>query len=254
MSEKIQKVLANAGIGSRRQIETWIKDGRIQINGRLATIGDRMTYHDAVSVDGREIKLQRSKNQKTRVLIYHKPEGEMCTRNDPEGRPTIFESLPLIRNSRWICVGRLDFNTSGLLLITNDGELAHRLMHPASDIEREYAVRIHGEVTEDILHRLKKGVQLEDGLAQFHHIEDAGGHGANHWYHVSVTEGRNRLVRRLWESMGLTISRLIRIRFGNVYLPAGLRRGKHMELNDDEMDELEYFIRHTTNGSSLEKK
>lgn len=250
MSEKIQKVLANAGVGSRRQVEAWIQEGRITVNGRLATIGDRMTYHDTVCVDGREIKLIKSKNQKTRVLIYHKPEGEMCTRDDPEGRPTIFERLPLIRNSRWICVGRLDFNTSGLLLITNDGDLANRLMHPASDIEREYAVRIHGEVTPEILARLKKGVHLEDGFAQFHHIEDAGGHGANHWYHVSVKEGRNRLVRRLWESMGLTISRLIRIRFGNVYLPAGLRRGLHVELTDDEMAELEHFIKHPDRKSS----
>ena len=190
MSEKIQKILANAGMvcAGKQKPDT---EGRITVNGRLATIGDRMTYHDAVCVDGREIKLIKSRNQKTRVLIYHKPEGEMCTRDDPEGRPTIFERLPIIRNSRWICVGRLDFNTSGLLLITNDGELANLLMHPASDIEREYAVRIHGEVTPEILLRLKKGVQLEDGLAQFHHIEDAGGHGVNHWYHVSVKEGRN---------------------------------------------------------------
>jgi 23S rRNA pseudouridine2605 synthase len=164
MSEKIQKVLAHAGVGSRRQVEAWIQEGRITINGRLATIGDRMTYHDKISVDGREIKLIKSQNQKSRVLLYHKPEGEICTRNDPEGRATIFESLPLIRNSRWICVGRLDFTTSGLLLITNDGELANRLMHPSSEIEREYAVRIRGEVDGEVLSKLERGIKLEDGI------------------------------------------------------------------------------------------
>lgn len=245
MSEKIQKVLANAGIGSRRQIEGWIKEGRITINGRLATIGDRMTQHDNVCVDGREIKLIKSKNQKTRVLIYHKPEGEMCTRNDPEGRPTIFDNLPIIRNSRWICVGRLDFNTSGLLLITNDGELANHLMHPRSELEREYAVRIRGEVTEEIIKKLHKGVELEDGPARFDQIIDAGGSssGANHWYHVIVKEGRNRLVRRLFESQELAVSRLIRIRYGNVYLPSGLRSGRHVELNEDEVAELLAFVK-----------
>jgi 23S rRNA pseudouridine2605 synthase len=249
MSEKIQKILAAAGVGSRRQVETFIQEGRITVNGRLATIGDRMTYHDTVCVDGREIKLIKSKNQKARVLIYHKPEGEMCTRNDPEGRPTIFESLPLIRNSRWICVGRLDFNTSGLLLITNDGELANMLMHPSSEIEREYAVRVRGEVSPEIISKLKRGVQLEDGNARFNQITDAGGSGSNHWYHVIVKEGRNRLVRRLWETLGFTVSRLIRIRFGNVYLPAGLRSGHHVELRDDEIIELEDFIKNSARAS-----
>lgn len=241
MSEKIQKILANSGLGSRRQIETWIEQGRITVNGRLATIGDRMTYHDKVCVDGREIKLIKSRNLKTRVLLYHKPEGELCTRNDPEGRPTIFETLPIIRNSRWICVGRLDFNTSGLLLITNDGELAHRLMHPSTQIEREYAVRIRGPVPPEIIAKLQKGLQLEDGLAQFDQIVDAGGSGTNHWYHVIVKEGRNRLVRRLWESLGYTVSRLIRIRFGPILLPAGLRRARYVELTEDEVSELMQF-------------
>lgn len=241
-SEKIQKVLANAGVGSRRQVEEWIKEGRITVNGHVATIGDRMTYRDLVKVDGREVKLMKSKNQKTRVLLYHKPEGEMCTRSDPEGRPTIFDSLPIIRNSRWICVGRLDFNTSGLLLITNDGELANNLMHPSSEIEREYAVRIRGDVTPDHINKLKRGLKLEDGHAHFEEVVDAGGTGANHWYHVTVKEGRNRLVRRLWEALDLTVSRLIRIRFGNVYLPAGLKRGQHIELNEEEVAELDKFI------------
>lgn len=243
MSEKIQKVLANAGLASRRQIEAWIAAGRITLNGRLATIGDRMTYHDVVCVDGREIKLARSKNQKTRVLIYHKPEGEICSRNDPEGRPTIFERLPLIRNSRWICVGRLDFNTSGLLLITNDGELANHLMHPRSQIEREYAVRIRGEVPEEALMKLHKGIDLEDGPGRFTEITDAGGQGSNHWYHVTVTEGRNRFVRRMWEALDFTVSRLIRVRFGNIYLPNNLRRGHFVELHEDELESLNRFIR-----------
>ncbi len=241
MSEKIQKILANAGVGSRRQIEAWIQEGRITVNGKTALIGERMTYHDKVCIDGREIKLIKSRNQKSRVLLYHKPEGEMCTRNDPEGRPTIFDRLPLIRNSRWICVGRLDFNTSGLLLITNDGKLAHQLMHPSSQIEREYAVRVRGEVTPQVLNKLRTGVPLEDGLAQFDQIVDAGGHGANHWYHVIVKEGRNRLVRRLWEALGFTVSRLIRIRFGPIYLPSGLRRGKHVELSDEDVMTLLQF-------------
>lgn len=243
MSEKIQKMLAHAGIGSRRQIESWIQEGRITVNGRTATIGDRMTYHDAVCVDGREIKLIKSKNQKTRVLLYHKPEGEICSRNDPEGRPTIFESLPLIRNSRWISVGRLDFNTSGLLLLTNDGNLANQLMHPSSEIEREYAVRVRGEVAPETLEKLSKGVKLDDGMARFHHIVDAGGSGANHWYHVTVKEGRNRLVRRLWEALDFSVSRLIRIRFGNVYLPSGLKRGRFVELNEEEINELDHFLK-----------
>lgn len=242
-SEKIQKMLANAGVGSRRQIESWIEEGRITVNGRLATIGDRMTYRDKVCVDGREIKLAKSQHQQTRVLIYHKPEGEMCTRHDPEGRPTIFESLPIIRNSRWICVGRLDFNTSGLLLITNNGSLANDLMHPSSEIEREYAVRVRGEVDSATLNKLARGVELEDGMARFEQIVDAGGHGANHWYHVIVKEGRNRLVRRLWEAVDLSVSRLIRIRYGSVYLPSGLRRGRHAELTDDEVGDLERYLR-----------
>ena len=242
MSEKIQKILANAGVGSRRQIETWIQEGRVSVNGKIAIIGERMTYHDKVCVDGREVKLVKSRSQQSRVLLYHKPEGEICSRSDPEGRPTIFEKLPMIRNSRWICVGRLDYNTSGLLLITNDGELANQLMHPSSEIEREYAVRIRGIVTAETLHKLKHGIQLEDGPAHFDEITDAGGSGANHWFHVVVKEGRNRLVRRLWETAGYTVSRLMRVRFGTVHLPPGLRRGKHVELTEEEIGELIRFV------------
>lgn len=235
MSEKIQKVLANAGLGSRREIEKWLKDGRIAVNGQIATLGDRITLQDKVRVDGRDVKFVKSESRKTRVLLYHKPEGEICSRSDPEGRPTIFDRLPLLRNGRWISIGRLDYNTSGVLLLTNDGALAHRLMHPSTEIEREYAVRIQGNVTASMLKALKKGVQLPDGLAHFHQVIDAGGEGSNHWYHVLVKEGRNRLVRRLWESQGVMISRLIRIRFGMITLPRSLRRGRWEELTKEQV-------------------
>lgn len=236
MTEKIQKILANAGIGSRRYIESLILSGKIVINGKVAQIGGRITCQDKVVVDGHHIKLAKSQEQKSRFLIYHKPEGEICTRQDPEGRPTIFDRLPYIRHGRWISVGRLDFNTSGLLLLTNNGEIANKLMHPSSEFEREYAVRIHGTVNQSILTNLKKGIRLEDGMAKFHQIEDAGGKGTNHWYHVVVKEGRNRLVRRLWESQDLTVSRLIRIRFGHIALPNSLKQGHCLELTEEEIE------------------
>lgn len=242
MSEKIQKILASAGLGSRRTIESWIQEGRVTVNGKVATIGDRMTHHDKVFVDGREIKLVKSLLQKTRVLLYNKPDKQMCTRNDPEGRPTIFDHLPLIRNSRWVCVGRLDFNTSGLLLITNNGKLAHKLMHPSSEVEREYAVRVRGDVSLEVIEQLQQGITLEDGFARFHALHDSGGSGSNHWYQVCVKEGRNRLVRRLWEAAGFSVSRLIRVRFGPIHLPAHLKRGQHMELTPEEIAELESFL------------
>ncbi len=237
MSEKIQKLLANAGLGSRRQMETWITEKRVSVNGVIAKLGDRIEGTEKVNVDGREVKLIKSKTKKSRVLVYHKPEGEICSRSDPEGRPTIFDRLPFLRNGRWITVGRLDYNTSGILLLTTDGELANRLMHPSSAIEREYAVRIKGEVTPNMLKKMRKGVKLDDGYAHFDEIIDAGGEeeGANHWYHVIVKEGRNRLVRRLWESQNLTVSRLIRIRFGSLTLPREIRRGKWTELEPEEV-------------------
>lgn len=238
MSEKIQKVLAAAGLGSRRQIEGWIQEGRIKVDNTIAKIGDRITEANKVFVDGREVKLIKSQSQKCRVLLYHKPEGEICSRSDPENRPTIFDHLPLLRNGRWISVGRLDFNTSGVLLLTNDGELANRLMHPSAEIEREYAVRVQGQVSNDMLARLKKGVILEDGHAHFEDIVDAGGEGSNHWYHVIVRQGRNRLVRRLWESQDVRVSRLIRVRFGSITLPRLLRRGRWEELEMDAVNEL----------------
>lgn len=254
MSEKIQKVLANAGLGSRREIETWLRDGRVSVGGKIATLGDRMTVHDRVHVDGREVRLVKSETKKNRVLIYHKPEGEICSRADPENRPTVFDHLPLLRHSRWITVGRLDFNTSGVLLLTNDGDLANKLMHPSSQIEREYAVRIKGDVSPNLLKKLRKGVKLEDGYAHFDEITDAGGEGMNHWYHVLVKEGRNRLVRRLWESQGVVVSRLIRIRFGTVTLPRMLRRGKWEDLTRQEIAALVSVIGEPSASSNNDTK
>lgn len=233
-SEKIQKVLAHAGLGSRRQIETWIKEGRIIVNGEVAQLGARITKKDTVLVDGERFHFPESKEQ-TRLIMYHKPVGEICTRSDPEGRPTVFSHLPKLSVGRWIGVGRLDFNTSGLMLFTNDGELANRLMHPSSGFAREYAVRVLGKVTSEMLQRLVKGVMLEDGKARFEDIVDSGGRGANHWYHVVVMEGRTRLVRRLWESQGVQVSRLKRVRFGPIFLDAKLRQGEWAELDPEKL-------------------
>ncbi len=232
MSEKLQKVLARAGLGSRRQIERWIEEGRITIDGQPATLGVRVTSDQALRVDGRIIPTHAFQ-PKQRILIYHKPEGEVCTRSDPQGRPTVFDKLPTLRGARWIAVGRLDFNTSGLLLFCTDGELANRLMHPSHEIEREYAVRILGKISDEILARLKEGVVLEDGPARFDSIMDAGGSGANHWYHVTLKEGRNREVRRLWEAVGAKVSRLIRVRFGPISLPPHFHSRRTVELEEN---------------------
>jgi 23S rRNA pseudouridine2605 synthase len=233
VSEKLQKILARIGVGSRRQIERWIEEGRIEVDGKPATIGARVTLDARISIDGRPVPLTEF-TPKPRVLIYHKPEGEVCTREDPQGRKTIFENLPVLRHGRWISIGRLDYNTSGLLLLTTDGDLAHRLMHPSHEIEREYAVRILGEVTTEMFQQLREGVQLEDGPAKFDDIIDAGGSGANHWYHVILREGRNREVRRIWDVVGAKVSRLIRVRYGNIGLPRLLRPGKSRELEVEE--------------------
>ena len=234
--ERLQKVLAAAGLGSRREIEGWIAAGRVSVNGKPAKLGDRVGPADRVSVDGKPVKaLERSGDTRRRVILYHKPEGELTTRKDPEGRPTVFEALPRLRGSRWVSVGRLDTNTSGLLIFTNDGALANKLMHPSSEIEREYAVRVLGQVSDEQLMLLKRGVKLEDGMAAFDDIRDAGGEGANHWYHVTLKEGRNREVRRLWEAVGLTVSRLIRVRFGNLGLPRNLPRGTWRDATEEEV-------------------
>jgi 23S rRNA pseudouridine2605 synthase len=235
-TEKLQKVLARAGLGSRRQIEQWISEGRLAVDGKPAKLGDRIDTTARVLMDGRVIRINPVDTIKQRVLIYHKPEGQICTRSDPEGRQTVFEQLPLIRGQRWLAIGRLDINTSGLLLFTNDGELAHRLMHPSYEIEREYAVRVLGQVDQAMIARLKAGVELEDGIAAFDEIHDAGGDGANHWYHVVLKEGRNREVRRMWETQGIKVSRLMRIRFGHVTLPRQLRAGKWVEMPPAEVE------------------
>ena len=226
--EKLHKVLACAGAGSRREVESWIEAGRISVDGVRATLGQRVTGQERIRIDGHPLAL-RTAPARRRVLIYHKPEGEVCTRKDPQGRPTIFDHLPLARNSRWVAVGRLDINTSGLILLTTDGELAHRLMHPTHSLEREYAMRVFGAVDEATIKTLCTEVTLEDGPAHFERLTDAGGEGTNHWYRGTLKEGRNREVRRLWESQGVQISRLIRIRFGPVSLPRGLRRGRWEE-------------------------
>lgn len=242
MSEKLQKILARAGLASRREIERWIEQGRVQVNGEVAKLGDRTDSSAKIFVDGKPVILRYSESAKRRVIMYHKPVGEVCTRSDPEGRPTIFDHLPRLSNQRWIVIGRLDLNTAGLLLFTNDGELANRLMHPSSEIEREYAVRVLGEVDKTMLTRLKKGIELDDGVAAFDTIQDAGGEGANHWYHVTLKEGRNRIVRRLWETQGITVSRLIRVRFGNIQLPRHLRFGKWEDLGEQEAKDLAQLV------------
>ena len=238
MAERLQKVLAHAGFGSRREIEAWIRDGRIRVNDQPAVPGTCVVATDRIQIDGRAVSLSRSREHAPRTLVYHKPAGQVTTRSDEAGRETVFDSLPRIRNGRWITVGRLDINTSGLLLVTTDGELAHRLMHPSWEIEREYAVRVLGEVAEDTLEKLRKGVRLEDGMAAFTAIRDAGGTGANHWYHVTLREGRNREVRRLWESRGMRVSRLIRIRYGPVTLPRSIRPGHFRDLAPEECAQL----------------
>lgn len=249
--ERLQKILAAAGLGSRREIEGWISAGRVSVNGRPARLGDRVGRQDRVSLDGRPVKvLERGGDTRRRVILYHKPEGELTTRKDPEGRPTVFESLPRLRGSRWVSVGRLDVNTSGLLIFTNDGALANRLMHPSSGIEREYAVRVLGKVSDEQLIRLTQGVRLEDGLAAFDELRDAGGDGANHWYHVTLREGRNREVRRLWEAVGLTVSRLIRVRFGELSLPRSLPRGAWRDATEDEVQVLLAAARMPQNSAS----
>jgi 23S rRNA pseudouridine2605 synthase len=237
--EKLQKVLARIGVGSRRDVEAWISEGRIKVNGKDATLGLRVDMHDAITVDGKVIKREEAAEAVRRVIIYNKPDGEICTRDDPEGRPTVFDRLPRPREGRWINVGRLDINTTGLLMFTTDGELANRLMHPKHEMDREYAVRVRGEVDDDMLLRLKNGVILEDGPARFTDIQEApGGDGFNHWYHCVVMEGRNREVRRLWESQGLMVSRLKRVRFGPVFLNSDLPMGRWRELTQFEVDTL----------------
>ena len=238
MSEKIQKVLARVGLGSRRAMEDWIEAGRVSVNGKVAQLGDRVEEGDELRVDGRVVSFTAEEESIRRVILYYKPEGEVCTRTDPQGRPTVFDALPKLQDQRWVAIGRLDINSQGLILFTTDGDLANRLMHPSSNIEREYAVRVHGQVTEETLETLKTGVMLIDGEAHFDEIVDSGGEGSNHWYHVILREGRKREVRRMWESQGVQVSRLIRVRFANIMLPSDLRAGKTVELGGAMLTEL----------------
>lgn len=240
--EKLQKALARLGLGSRRQMEIVIQEGRVSVNGQVAKIGDRVGQGDEIRVDGRQLRYTAENEKRRRILMYYKPEGEICSSHDPEGRPTVFERLPPLSHDRWVMVGRLDINSTGLLLFTNDGELAHRLMHPSNEVEREYAVRVMGEVTPEILQNLTKGVELDDGLAKFDDIVEKGGEGINRWYQVKLKEGRNREVRRLFESQGLKVSRLLRTRYGTVSLPRELRTGRYMELDRSEIDNLANLV------------
>ncbi|MGB0225051.1 MAG: 23S rRNA pseudouridine(2605) synthase RluB [Litorivicinaceae bacterium] len=241
MSERLQKALARAGYGSRRKLETMISEGRVSVNGSIAVLGTKIEKEDTVVLDGQLVPPAMLFEQARLVIAYHKPEGEVCTRNDPEGRPTIFDRLPKIAQGRWIAVGRLDINTSGLILLTTDGELANRLMHPSSGIDREYLVRVHGDVTEEQLERLVDGVILDDGPARFTDIvrhPEADPDRRNQWFYVALMEGRNREVRRLWESQGLQVNRLKRVRYGCIFLPSFLKQGHFVELGQKEVDDL----------------
>lgn len=252
IGEKLQKLLARIGLGSRRGLEEIIKTGRISINGKVATLGDRATLTDEIRIDGRLVRLKAEREKRRRVLAYYKPEGEICSVSDPEGRPTVFDRLPKLTGDRWVMVGRLDLNSSGLLLFTNDGELAHRLMHPSSQVVREYAVRVLGEVTPQIASSLTTGVELEDGFAKFDDIKEGGGTGVNKWYHVTIKEGRKREVRRMFESQDLKVSRLIRTRYSTMILPKELRTGRFIELDAKEISKLvESVGLHQRQGTGL---
>lgn len=236
--ERLHKLLAQSGIGSRRDMEEWIAAGRVSVNGEPAVVGQLVGPDDRVKVQGRLVQLKFAASRLPRVLLYHKPEGQIVTHEDPQGRPTVFSALPRMRGGRWVAVGRLDFNTSGLLLFTTSGELANRLMHPRYELSREYAVRVLGELTIEAREALLSGVELEDGPARFSTFEDGGGDGANHWYRVTLFEGRNREVRRMFEAVGLTVSRLIRVRYGPFALPPRLKRGAWLELEDKDVEKL----------------
>ncbi len=236
--EKLQKVLARAGFGSRRELEQWIKEGRVVVNGKPATLGDRVSEEDRIAVDGKKVQLSSRRKLAPRVILYNKPEGEVSSRKDPEGRPTVYDRLPDVVHARWVAVGRLDINTAGLLLFTTDGELANRLMHPSANIDREYAVRVKGEVSDEMLEAMKKGVEIDGHLCRFTDIQYFAGEGANHWYHVVIMEGRNREVRRIWESFGVQVSRLKRVRYGPAFIPSQVKKGQFYEFNPKEVSEL----------------
>ncbi len=261
MAERIQKVLARAGYGSRRQVETWIKEGKVVRNGEVVTLGDQVKEGDVMKLDGKPLSAKRLWQQtEQQVILYNKPVGEVCTRKDPEGRRTIFQSLPTPNQGRWVSVGRLDINTSGLIVLTTDGELANKLMHPSNEMDREYAVRVLGDVTPEIMQNLRDGVELEDGKAKFADIQSSGGEGANSWYHVVIQEGRNREVRRLWESQGIQVSRLMRVRYGPIIIPNQLKMGKWLMLEGGDLEalyesvELKAPVADTVGRAQREKK
>src|SRR5574337_91097 len=235
LEERLHKVLANAGLGSRRMLEERIQAGEIRVNGNVAEIGSSVRAGDRVELDGKLFVAVNDSTEHAQVIVFHKPEGVITTRDDPEGRPTVFEQLPHLKGARWIAVGRLDINTTGLLLLTTDGALAHRLMHPSTEIEREYICRVHGEVPEEALEQLKAGVQLEDGPARFEELAVISRGDSHSWFRVVIREGRNREVRRMWEALGLMVSRLKRIRYGNVELPRGLLKGRSEALQPEQI-------------------
>jgi 23S rRNA pseudouridine2605 synthase len=231
--QKIHKVLAAAGLGSRREMEELIRVGKVRVNGAVAQLGMRVQPGDVIRVGKRQVTV-RDSAKLPRIIAYHKPEGEIVSHDDPQGRPSVFEKLPPMRRGKWLAVGRLDYNTSGLLIFTTSGELCNRLMHPRYEVEREYAVRIIGKPNEEQFRQLKKGVRLEDGMARFDLVEERGGRGLNNWYRVVLREGRNRIVRRMFDAIGYRVSRLMRVRFGIVSLPFGLRRGTWRELDETQ--------------------
>ena len=242
MKTRIHKILADHGIGSRRGIESLIKQRKVKVNGELATLGQLVSEHDIFEVEGRTVRLSKKDPSKKRILMYNKKVGEISSRNDPDHKKTIFDSLPKLKSGRWVSVGRLDINTSGLILFTNDGSLANQLMHPSSNIEREYTARVHGQVTDQILNNLMKGVKLEDGFAKFTDVQGGRKGNTNQWFAMVIMEGRTREVRRLWESQGLEISRLKRVRYGSLFLPASLKQGAFKELSKSEISALEHQV------------
>ena len=237
--ERLQKVLAQAGVGSRREMEEWIAGGQVSVNGEPATLGMRVVEGDVIKAGGRTVRVRAPEQTRTRVLLYHKQEGEIVSRDDPEKRASVFDKLPRLKGQKWTAIGRLDFNTSGLLIFTTSGELANRLMHPRFEVEREYAVRVQGEMTpEQMRQMVKQGVELDDGPVKFEMLADEGGEGFNHWYRVVLKEGRNRIVRRTFDALGLPVSRLMRVRFGIVNLPPRIKRGKMVELDDGDVQKV----------------
>ena len=238
---KLQKFLAQKGLGSRREMEALIAAGEVSVNGEIAVVGDRVGAEDVIRI-GKRVVRSNLKESLPKVLLYHKPEGEIVSRHDPEGRASVFDKLPHLRSSKWIAIGRLDINTSGLLVFTTDGALANRLMHPRFEVEREYAVRILGKLTAEQMTQLTTGIELDDGTAAFSYLAEQGGEGINQWYRVILKEGKNREVRRMFEAIGLTVSRLMRVRFGPINLPPRIKRGQWMEFDEKDVRRLLSFL------------